>query len=315
MVRRLPSEGFLPSLGIELVTGDVTDRDSLRQAVDGVDAVFHLAGLTKALTAAEFMRVNAQGVANVADACARHSRRRRTVLVFTVLFGRTAGPSPSGRSCAPKSDPAAPISKYGLSKRAGEIEAQARADRLAITIARPPIVFGEHDLHTEYMFGPIARKGLHAVVGLKPWHFSLIHAADLAQGLILAAGKGQRILPPDRGGADAQGFYFFADESQPTYTELGRMIGTAVGRTGVQMVKFPRPIAYLVASVCEIHFRLRRRPGIVNIDKVIEATAGSWICSAERARAELGFRIAAPLTDRLEQTADWFATPYGARLV
>jgi nucleoside-diphosphate-sugar epimerase len=303
LVRRAPSSGYLHSLGIELVAGDVTDAKSLLPAVAGTDVVFHLAGLTKALTAGEFMRVNAQGVANIADACA--AQPTPPVLVTTSSLA-AAGPAPNGR-LRTEIDPPAPVSKYGISKRAGELEAQARADKLAITVVRPPIIFGEHDIHTEYMFGPIARKGLHAVVGLGPWHFSLIHAADLAQGLILAAEKGKRILPQNQCGADAPGFYFFADDPQPTYPELGRMIGRAVGRSYVQMVKFPRPIAYIVASICEIFFRLRRRPGIVNIDKVIEATAGSWVCSAERARAELGFCIGAPLADRLKQTADWFA--------
>lgn len=302
LVRRVPNSGFLRSLGIELIAGDVTDHQSLTAAVTGVDVVFHLAGLTKALTAAEFLRVNAQGVANVADACA--ARPDPPVLVSTSSLA-AAGPTANGRARI-ETDPAVPISKYGISKRAGEMEAQARADKLAITIVRPPIVFGEHDLHTQYMFEPIARRGLHAVVGLKTWHYSLIHAADLAQGLILAAEKGKRVVPPGQPNSADQGFYYFADNPQITYTELGRMIGTAVGRQRVQMVRFPGPLAYVVAGVCEVNFHLRRRPGIVNIDKVREATAGSFTCSAERARTELGFKIGAPLPDRLKQTADWF---------
>ena len=52
--------------------------------------------------------------------------------------------------------------------------------------------------------------------------------------------------------------------------------------------------------------RLRGRPYIFNFDKVREARAGSWTCSSQTIRGELGFRPQAPLPDRLRQTADWY---------
>jgi hypothetical protein len=44
----------------------------------------------------------------------------------------------------------------------------------------------------------------------------------------------------------------------------------------------------------------------LNLDKVREATAGSWICSPRTAEAELGFKPAAPLEDRFRQTTEWY---------
>ena len=54
---------------VRLVRGDVTDPGVLRRCVDGVDRVFHVAGLTKARGPAEFFRVNAEGTGNVVGAC------------------------------------------------------------------------------------------------------------------------------------------------------------------------------------------------------------------------------------------------------
>lgn len=39
-----PARQFLNNLGAELVYGDLTDRESLGEAVKGVDTVFHLGG-------------------------------------------------------------------------------------------------------------------------------------------------------------------------------------------------------------------------------------------------------------------------------
>ena len=37
--------GSLEGTGVEMVTGDVCDRDSIRKALEGVDAVVHAAGI------------------------------------------------------------------------------------------------------------------------------------------------------------------------------------------------------------------------------------------------------------------------------
>jgi len=35
--------------------------------------------------------------------------------------------------------------------------------------------------------------------------------------------------------------------------------------------------------------------------------AGSWICSAERIKQELGFKPAASLEQRIQETVDWYS--------
>ena len=56
------------------------------------------------------------------------------------------------------------------------------------------------------------------------------------------------------------------------------------------------------AAVSEAVARVRDRQTILNLDKWREATAGSWLCDAARARAELGLACA-PTSERLAETA------------
>jgi nucleoside-diphosphate-sugar epimerase len=51
---------------------------------------------------------------------------------------------------------------------------------------------------------------------------------------------------------------------------------------------------------------VRQHPGWVNSDKMAEALAGSWTCSAAKARTQLGWSPAATLAERLRETAQWY---------
>ncbi|MEM0313189.1 MAG: hypothetical protein QXQ41_01380, partial [Candidatus Bathyarchaeia archaeon] len=45
----------------------------------------------------------------------------------------------------------------------------------------------------------------------------------------------------------------------------------------------------LTALLGELTAQLRRRPVVFHLDKAREALAGSWMCSAQKAREQLGF--------------------------
>jgi len=299
-VRRTSQTAPLVELGAELFFGDVTDPASLVSAVDGVDEVYHLAGVTKAFHPAGFVAVNETGTQNLAEACVASERHPVMVLVSSMA---ASGAAPAGRD-RNESDPPQPVSNYGRSKRAGELVAESFADRVPTTIVRPPIVFGEGDRDMLQMFVPIRWTGFHFVPSLATRHMSLVYAGDLAEALLAAAERGTRVTPGD--GAAGRGYYFVAFDEQPSYADLGRMLGRALGRRWTVAAPTPEFFGWGLAGANELVARVRRKPGIVNFDKMREAAAGSWICSPARAREELGFRPAATLMERLEQTARWY---------
>jgi nucleoside-diphosphate-sugar epimerase len=216
------------------------------------------------------------------------------------------GPAADGRPRI-ATDPPGPVSHYGRSKRAGEQAAAAFADRVPITIIRPPMVFGEGDRASLPLYTMIARWGIHLVPGRGRNRVSLVHAADLAELMILAAQRGTRIKPP--GAADARpgrGYYFAACPEAPAYADLGQMIGAAVGRSRVKLLRVATPLVWMVAAAGSALARIRRRPAYMNLDRVREVMAGSWLCSPQAAIEELGFSVKASLADRLRQTAAWY---------
>ena len=135
-----------------------------------------------------------------------------------------------------------------------------------------------------------------------------------ASRVIRAAETGERLpvaedAPRQENGEqnhDGQGYYFAACGEEPTYAELGRMIGLALGRPRVLIVPTPPRTPWFVAAFMELKARIRGRAEYLTFDRAREIRADSWICSPQKAIDGLGFQVAAPLADRLKQTAAWY---------
>lgn len=290
--------------GVVRVTGSLGDPASYRHGLRGCDAVFHLGGLVAAPRAADLHAANATGTALLADACADLPDPPRLLCVSSLA---AAGPPPRGHACRGEADPPAPISDYGWSKRAGEIELQRRADRLPVTIVAPGIVYGAGDPKTATLFQAINRMRVHVTVGLRTPALSLIHADDLVELVIAAARQGETLAHDADGRYSPAGYYLACDDSEhPDYGEFGRRIARALGRR-VLVVPLPVACGRLVGLVAQTVARPDPRGNMLSLDKVREATAHSWACSAAKARGQLGFSPGASLEARLLETAEAFA--------
>lgn len=311
LARRTSTLDRLKDLPVEVVEGDVLSPETLPDAVAGKDVVYHLAGVTRTLDPKFLWEVNETGVANMAQACADQAHPPTLVVVSSLA---AAGPSRFGR---PKTEdePPRPVSYYGRSKLAGEEAARRFADRVPITIVRPPVVFGPADRNGLSMFRSVSRLGIHLAPGWGRRQYSLIHAEDLAELLILAAEKGER-LPASKGQPAAtageaspavgQGIYYAAGPEFPSWAQVGKMLGEVFGRRNVCVVRVAAPGVWMIAACVECLERLRRTPMYLDWDKAREITSGSWACSGEKAARQLGFAPKAPLVERLRQTAEWY---------
>ena len=298
LVRQTSQVRELLAAGAELITGDVNDGAGVSRAiaVSNARVVFHLAGFVRALSAADFMRANAAGAEVVAAACAEQAQRPVLLLVSSLAVA-----GPSGEAPKVESDPPLPVSDYGRSKFAGEQAAARYAGALPITIVRPCAVFGAGDRGMYEIFNPVARSGMHVVCGHGDLRISLVAVADLVECIVLAAEKGERLVP----GGSERGIYF-AGAGDLSHVELGIAIAHALGKTVPRIVRVPAGLMRAAGFCGDVVSRIRRRPGWVSSDKVSELLAGSWTCSSAKARRQLGWSPAAPLADRLRETAQWY---------
>ena len=110
-------------------------------ALDAVDVVLHCAGLTPggAATQEDFMRVNRDSTVNLA----RQAGDRGVRHFIFVSTAQVHGSVSTGRPFDERS-PADPLSPYAVSKWQAEqvLEAVSKEMGLAVTIVRPPLIYG-----------------------------------------------------------------------------------------------------------------------------------------------------------------------------
>jgi len=282
------AESALGGRPVEVARGDLRRPEGLAEAVRGVQYVFHVAGLLAARSPAEFREVNADGAGRLAAAARGADGLVRFVLVSSQA---AAGPSPDGRPVT-EDLPPNPLTHYGRSKLLGE-EA-VRASGIPFTIVRPPAIYGPRDAALLPLF-QIASRGLWPGLEGPGRRFNLLHARDVARGILLAA---------EAEGARGR-IYFLSDGQGLSYPDVARSMERAFGRR-TRRIPVPDFVLDLAAAVSDEVMGLLGRTPVFSRDKARELKGRLWICSAARADAELGWRPAVGLDEGIKETADWY---------
>ncbi|MET8325518.1 NAD(P)-dependent oxidoreductase [Streptomyces sp. NPDC005181] len=137
--------GLLPAYGYELrlfdvtpiegepdaITADLGDKGALREAVRGVDAIIHLAGISLEASFDKILRSNIEGTYNLYEAAREEGVRRIVFASSNHALGYTPRPLP-GDPLIPIGTPRRPDTFYGLSKSFGEDLAQLYWDKHAL---------------------------------------------------------------------------------------------------------------------------------------------------------------------------------------
>lgn len=336
LVREKSNVAALRSYGVELIYGDVTDVESVISVVKGTSQVFHLAGLTRELTAGDFMRVNRDGCANVVTGCLRSGQETgRMPILISLSSLAAAGPGIR----ATGTDEGAqvrehgktfrlpyclktetmlpnPISPYGRSKLAGEREILLKADILPVSILRPPIIFGQGDMLALPLVRMAKRSWCFPIPGYFDQFYSFLHVSDLVEQMIGVSQSGQRakqtsLDPIDHrtgpcGRCSGEGIYYPGRQELIRMSSFIRTFALAAGRKGIRMVYCP-PLGVLgTGVVMETFRRLTHRQVPMDWNKAIEAIRGPWIVSAEKTRACLGVLPVRSLEEQIQETFQWY---------
>jgi nucleoside-diphosphate-sugar epimerase len=293
-VDHFKSSDRLHRLHQKVVRTDVRNRTQIERAVRDVDKVFHLAAAVSTKSLAESRSVNVEGTRTVAEAAAACTNAPPFVYVSSLAV---AG---ANEAAATEPGPCNPISHYGRTKLEAETVLRSLAAQLPITIARPPCVFGAGDRNMLGLYRTV-RWGWNVVIS-SSFRYSFLHVDDLVRGLIACAESGQRLSPEED--PDNRGIYYLADPQPVTFIELADMIAATLAVAKVRHIVPPSALCWTLGAIGEAILRLSGRKTFLNLDKIREGVAGSWVCDASRARAQLGFEPPYELATRIQQTTD-----------
>jgi UDP-glucose 4-epimerase len=183
LLRRLVAEGMpcralvragkeLPD-GVERVEGDLDDVQSLQRAVDGVEAIVHLAAVFRSRDEDLIWHVNLTGTKNLISAAQDAAPGARFIMASTSNVYAYDIDRPAREHDATTTETA-----YAASKLAAEAELVASG--LTWAVLRFPFIYGDGDGHLE------ATPPMLAAVHRHPaQRYSVLHHEDLAQAVRL----------------------------------------------------------------------------------------------------------------------------------
>ncbi|MDX1617972.1 MAG: NAD-dependent epimerase/dehydratase family protein, partial [Balneolaceae bacterium] len=285
------SEKWLKGKNYVAVRGDLHDLPTIREATEGVDVIFHLAGLVKARTWQTFRRANVESTENLVRIAQKQGIGKLVVLSSLAA----AGPTPEGGSPVTETDPLKPISMYGRSKKEMEQMIHRIAEnRMSITILRPPAVYGPRDDQIFTFFKLLDNRICPIVGNGETPKLSMVYVMDVIQGILKAAEQQEAGVST----------YYISGKSIVTWNEIRETSTKVLGKKALPIYIKPRYVKKIASAVEKAASFFGSYP-VLNREKANELIL-EWTCSIEKARRELGYEPRYSLAEGISRTIHWY---------
>ena len=282
LVREHSSAEWLSRHHVDLALGDVLDSVTFSSAADGCDVIFHAAAaITPTGGWESFRRPNIDGTAN-AILAAESSGARLVHLSSVAVYGpsgryRPDGPTDERTPLEPLPDRA----YYARSKRESEamvLAAHGAGDIWAAAV-RPCVVYGPRDRQFVPRVARLLAFGVAPLIGGGESILAIVHAANVADGAVRAAGR-------DAAGGRA---FNVANDFPVSVADFLDLAATGMGRN-VRRIRVPLPVARAASGIASTAARLTMGEGM----GAFAASAVDFLTrdnpfSSELARRELGW--------------------------
>jgi len=305
LTKRLLSEGWdvrvlarptsdtsrLELVGVEILTGDITDEAVVRRAVKGINTVYHLAVVFRlaGLPDDAYWATNYHGTRNMLRASLDAGVRRFIHCSTVGVHGHIEKPP------ADENAPYNPGDVYQRSKCEAEREALRYYEEhgLPVTVIRPAGIYGPGDLRWLKLFRSIAGRRF-VMLGSGDTFIHLVYISDLVDAFRLAADN------PNAVGK----VYIAAGERYVTLNELAGIIARVVG-VPAPWLKVPVKPVRVLSGICEDVCRaLRLEPPIFR--RRVDFFVKNRAFDITKAKAELGYFPKVDMDEGVRRTASWY---------
>ncbi len=275
LVRKSSNLASLANCNVQLVYGDLTERNALSTAMAGVDTVFHTAAYVELgiVDEAEMERVNVEGTRAVLEVAQAIGISKMVYCSTIGVFGDTQGRVIDETFQRTQTDFS---SAYDRTKyEAQQLVDQFAAQGLPVVSILPSGIFGADDPH----FGPVMQQFLKG--GLKLWAggdriTGIVHVDDLVAAMILAAEKGK------------PGEHYIISAGDLSTREMFNFLSQ---ETGIPVPReAPQPLVRLVGNLLDPIGRLFKWQPPISRERVHYIYDRCVRVDATKARQELGWQ-------------------------
>lgn len=309
---RMPSSAraVLPD-GVDVIAGDVLDEASFIRAAIGCHTVFHAAANIIVRGGWEAYRItNVEGTRNAIGAAERATARLMHVSSVAVYGPSARYDAARHGEKTDESTALAPLRErayYARSKRESEqlvLDAH-RQGRVWATAIRPDVVYGRRDRQFVPRMAQLVRRGAIPLLNGGRSTMAVVHAANVAQGAVLAA-------TTDAAGGNA---YNLANDFDVSVRQFFELAGQGLG-TRPLWIPMPASVARAVVRGARSVLRLVTGGRVSMVStSMIDFIAEDNPFSSDRAKRELGW---APMVRPEEGVPDafrwWLESSRGARI-
>ena len=291
----------LRELGAETQQGDLADPGVAERAVEGCQAVFHVAAKAGVWGAeSEFYRSNVTATEHIINAC-RAQGVPKLIYTSTPSVIHTGGDVEGIDESAPYPDHYA--THYPRTKAIAERAVLAANGPEMSTISlRPHLLWGPEDTQLVPRIIARAKAGRLRRIGTTPKLIDATYIDNAVQAHLLACEK----LAPDAACA-GKAYFISQDEPVPTW-ELVNKILAAAGLPPVKKTVSPK-VAYAAGALLEGVFgalKIKREPPMTRFVAEQLSTAHWYNISA--AKRDLGYQPLVSMDEGLALLAQWFTT-------
>ena len=279
---------------MECLRCDLADADAVRQACEGIDAVFHVAAKAGVWGSWEsFYQPNVIGSRNIVAACQANGVGR---LVYTstpsVVFNR----QPISGLDETMSYGSNWLCHYAHTKAIAEEETlAANCDALKVVALRPHLVFGPGDPHLLPRVIESAKSGRLKIVGDGLARVDVSYVGNVADAHLSAFDA------LEQGVGAGQAYFISQDEPVSLWPWINSVLN-GLGHAPVTK-KVPLPLAYTAGAVCEGLWTLLRRAGEPPMTRFVAVElAKDHYFDISAAKNDLGYVPRVKMEDALTAT-------------
>ena len=282
----------LKGINVETVVGDVLDPESLKLALEGVQRVFHLAGIVSIMPGRDELvrRVNVDGTINIIRAAIQAGVRR---LVYTSsIHAIVRAPHGVNIDETLPFDMHNPVGEYDRSKAEATLAVQEAVKQgFDAVIVCPTGVIGPYDYRTSEMGSLIRDCAEQKPQMYVDGAYDFVDVRDVAEGIILAGEKGRT------------GESYILSGERISVRYLLETIREVTGK-GFFILKIPFSLARFIARYTPLYYRLTNtRPRFTPYS--LDTLRSNSVISHSKAERDLGYHPR-PLRQALTDTIQWF---------
>ena len=291
LVRQRSNLRWLNALDVQFVYGDIRNRETLSQAVTGVEYVFHLAAVIRARDWQTYNATNHLGTKNLIEECVRHNPQvKRFVYVSSI--------SAAGCSDAVKplreEDVCHPNNDYGKTKLLGEEVVRSFSHAIPSVIIRPPNVYGPREKEF-YSIVRVIDKRIKPLFGNGEKQTTLCYVDDLVRGMLVAARNKQSIGET----------YYITDGNTYSYREITDEVAQTLGVSNFT-VPLPHCALIPIVSLMQLYARFSQSASFLTLSRLNHLRKNYFLYSGEKAVRELGFRPTVSLNEGIRRSIAWY---------